>query len=274
MRPIETGLSNRTLDRVILVPKLLEYLEFAKQSVKLVAADFKQQDRNQYDQVTAVTLAGKETKIVADTELEGRLLKLISTTGISVFSEESGLIRQGSDATLLWVLDPLDGSVNYLRGVGPSAISLALCQNNHPIFGVIYSLDNGTMSWGGYGFGSWTGKTRLSVSANSTSSNSILCTGFPARFNFLNDKNLRGYTNLFRNFSKVRMLGSAASSLLMVAQGKADAYYESNIMFWDIAAGMALVEGAGGALDLAFRDLTSPCVLTATNSRLIIPGTK
>ena len=256
------------------MPKLLEYLEFAKQSVKLVAADFKQQDRNQYDQVTAVTLAGKETKIVADTELEGRLLKLISTTGISVFSEESGLIRQGSDATLLWVLDPLDGSVNYLRGVGPSAISLALCQNNHPIFGVIYSLDNGTMSWGGYGFGSWTGETRLSVSANSTSSISILCTGFPARFNFLNVKNLRGYTNLFRNFSKVRMLGSAATSLLMVAQGKADAYYESDIMFWDIAAGMALVEGAGGALDLTFRDLTSPCVLTATNSKLIIPGTK
>ena len=64
------------------------------------------------------------------------------------------------------------------------------------------------------------------------------------------------------------MFGSAASSLLMVAQGKVDAYYEAEIMFWDIAAGMALVEGAGGALNLTFRDLTSPCHLTATNSKL------
>lgn len=250
--------------------KFLEYLEFAKQSVNLVATNFRQQDRNQYDRITSVSLAGKETKIGADTELENQLMELITATGISVFSEESGLFRQGSDTSLLWVLDPLDGTVNYLRGVGPSAISLALCQNDRPIFGVIYSLDNNTMSWGGSEFGSWTGETRLSVSANSTCSNSILCTGFPARFNFLNDKDLRAYTNLFRYFSKVRMLGSAASSLLMVAQGKADAYYEAEIMFWDIAAGMALVEGAGGALDLTFRDLTSPCLLSATNSKLVI----
>ena len=56
----------------------------------------------------------------------------------------------------------------------------------------------------------------------------------------------------------------------MVAQGKVDAYFESEIMFWDIAAGMALVDGAGGKLALVIRDLTSPCQLTATNSKLIV----
>ena len=248
--------------------KLLEYLEFAKQTVKIVATKFQQKDRKQFDQITAVSHAGKETKTVADTELESQLLKLILTTGISVFSEESGIIRQGPDTNLLWVLDPLDGTVNYLRGIGPSAISLALCQNNYPILGVIYSLDNNTMSWGGPKLGSWTGEHKLSVSANSTTSDSVLCTGFPTRFNIANDEALRVYTNLFRYFAKVRMFGSAASSLLMVAQGKVDAYYEAEIMFWDIAAGMALVEGAGGALNLTFRDLTSPCHLTATNSKL------
>ena len=246
----------------------LEYLEFAKQTVKIVATNFQQQDRKQYDQITAVSHAGKETKTVADTELESQLLKLVLTTAISVFSEESGLIRQGTDTNLLWVLDPLDGTVNYLRGIGPSAISLALCQNNYPIFGVIYSLDNNTISWGGPKFGSWTGKHKLSVSANFTTSDSLLCTGFPTRFNLSNDEGLRVYANIFRSFAKVRMLGSAASSLLMVAQGKADAYYEAEIMFWDIAAGMAIVEGAGGALNLTFWDLTSPCHLTATNSKL------
>ena len=248
--------------------KFLEYLEFAKQTMKMVATNFQQQDRKQYDQITAVSHEGKETKTVADTELESQLLKLVLTTGISVFSEESGIIRQGSDTSLLWVLDPLDGTVNYLRRIGPSAISLALCQNNHPIFGVIYSLDNNVMSWGGPKFGSWTGEHKLSVSANSNTTDSLLCTGFPTRFNISNDEGLQVYTNLFRCFAKVRMLGSAASSLLMVAQGKADAYYEAGIMFWDIAAGMALVEGAGGALSLTFRELTSPCHLTATNSKL------
>ena len=69
--------------------KFLEYLEFAKQTVKMVATNFQQQDRKQYDQITAVSHEGKETKTVADTELESQLLKLVLTTGISVFSEES-----------------------------------------------------------------------------------------------------------------------------------------------------------------------------------------
>ena len=236
----------------------------------MVADQFQEQDRKLHDSVTAVDLGGKETKIVADTVLENQLINSLINTGISIFSEESGLIRRGSDAGLLWVLDPLDGTVNYLRRVGPSAISLALCNNTKPIFGIVYSLDTNQMSWGGQQFGSWTGTDKLSVSNSSLASQSILCSGFPARLNINNPDQITAYMNLFQQFAKIRMLGSAASSLLMVAQGKVDAYYESEIMFWDIAAGMALVDGAGGNLALVFRDLTSPCQLTATNSKLTV----
>ncbi len=126
------------------------------------------------------------------------------------------------------------------------------------------------MSWGGQQFGSWTGTDKLSVSNSSLASQSMLCLEFAARLNITNSDQIRVYMNLFQKFAKIRMLGSAATSLLMVAQGKIDAYYESEIMFWDIAAGMALVDGAGGNLALIFRDLTSPCQLTATNSKLIV----
>lgn len=236
----------------------------------MVADQFQEQDRKLHDSVTAVDLGGKETKIVADTVLENQLINSLINTGISIFSEESGLIRLGSNASLLWVLDPLDGTVNYLRRIGPSAISLALCNNTKPIFGIVYSLDTNQLSWGGEQFGSWTGTDKLSVSNSFLASQSILCSGFPARLNIKNDDQFSAYMNLFQKYAKIRMLGSAASSLLMVAQGKVDAYFESEIMFWDIAAGMALVDGAGGKLGLVFRDLTSPCQLTATNSKLII----
>ena len=248
----------------------LQYLEVAKNAVRSVADQFQEQDRKLHDSVTAVDFGGKETKIVADTALENKLINALINTGISIFSEESGLIKQGSDASLLWVLDPLDGTVNYLRRVGPSAISLALCNNTKPFFGIVYSLDTYQMSWGGQQFGSWTGTDKLYVSNSSLASQSILCSGFPARLHINNPNQISAYMKLFQQFAKIRMLGSAASSLLMVAQGKVDAYYESEIMFWDIAAGMALVDGAGGKLALVFRDLTSPCQLTATNSKLII----
>ena len=103
----------------------------------MVADQFQEQDRKLHDSVTAVDLGGKETKIVADTVLENQLINSLINTGISIFSEESGLIRLGSNASLLWVLDPLDGTVNYLRRIGPSAISLALCNNTKPIFGIV-----------------------------------------------------------------------------------------------------------------------------------------
>ena len=78
-------------------------------------------------------------------------------------------------------------------------------------------------------------------------SDAILCTGFPVNTNF-NEENIRKYVNDIINFKKVRLLGSAALSLAYLASGKVDAYYEKDIKIWDVAAGIAIVKGAGGII--------------------------
>ena len=74
---------------------------------------------------------------------------------ISILSEESGFIKKQTESDLCWVIDPMDGSFNYIRGAGPYAVSLALCKNEKPLFGVIYDLKMGRMTWGGKAFGAF-----------------------------------------------------------------------------------------------------------------------
>jgi myo-inositol-1(or 4)-monophosphatase len=230
-----------------------ELLAFARDSVSTIATDFLQGGPGYLGQVTGEELAGKEIKIAADAYLDGKLRRRFLETGLSVLTEESGLIEQPA-GDLCWVVDPLDGSVNYLRGTGPSAISVALVQGTAvPLFGVVFSLDRGTLSWGGAGLGAYSDGSPIRASGARDIAGSIVCGGFPARFQTDDTHALSQYCSMIGRFSKVRMIGSAACSLLMVAEGRADAYFEEEIMLWDVAAGLAIVEGAGGVWRLTPR---------------------
>jgi myo-inositol-1(or 4)-monophosphatase len=245
-----------------------ELLEFAKNAVRSAAAEFQACGHDFLGQVRGTELGGRETKLVADAFLEDSLTNRLSETGLSLLSEESGLIERGTENDLRWVIDPLDGSVNYLRGSGPCAISVALCRNNQPVFGVLYTLNNQTLSWGGEGIGAWSGGDAIRVSTTKSAAEGLICAGIPARFR-TNDQNaLNSYFQLISRFAKVRMLGSAASSLLLVARGAADAYCEQQIMFWDVAAGLAIVQGAGGAFDVRQTGSVDPCTVLATNKQI------
>jgi myo-inositol-1(or 4)-monophosphatase len=225
----------------------IELLDFTKRVVEDAAANFFSRSRHYLSQVSGIELGGREVKLVADAVLEESLLKKLRPTGLSILSEETGLIRQSADGELLWVIDPLDGSVNYLRGIGPSAVSVALYRGNSPVFGVLYRLDNKSLSWGGREVGAWSNGEAIRVSGESRIDRAIICTGIPARFRAKDPVQVDKYFRLIAQFAKVRMIGSAASSLLMVARGAADAYFEDQIMLWDVAAGLAIIEGAGGA---------------------------
>lgn len=228
-----------------------ELLEFAKSAVRSAAADFFSHEHAYLGQVTATELGGKETRLVADAVLDHALRSSFLSTGISLLSEESGLVRHNSGSGLCWVIDPLDGSVNYLRGSGPSAISVALCRNGQPLLGVLYSLNTRMLSWGGQGIGAWSEGLAIRVSATKKMEDGLICAGIPARFKTDDQDTVNAYFRMIARFAKIRMLGSAASSLLLVAQGGADAYFEDQIMLWDVAAGLAIVEGAGGRVRMA-----------------------
>jgi myo-inositol-1(or 4)-monophosphatase len=188
----------------------------------------------------------KEVKAAADRILETEILGRLTPLGLPILSEESGHIP-GSEETGYWfVVDPLDGTFNFVKNLGPCAVSIALWQGQTPIFGVIYSLIDRKLFWGGAGIGAFADGKSIFVSNTIERSRASLCTGFPVRFDMEDDHALRSFCRTVRMYSKIRMLGSAAVSLLQVAKGSADVYSEAAIMLWDVAAGLAIVQGAGG----------------------------
>lgn len=192
----------------------------------------------------------REMKATADQVLEEIILGYLKPTGLPVLSEEAGNLAGTVNAGLRWVVDPLDGTVNFMRGIAPCAVSIALCSGNLPIFGVISEYPSCRLAWGGRSFGSFIEGSPIRVSTILDKSQAILCTGFPSRFDF-SGKSASGFLELVSSYGKVRMLGAASLSLLQVARGSVDAYVEQDIMIWDVAAGLALIEGAGGSVSVS-----------------------
>jgi len=143
----------------------LDLLEFAKRSVQNAATEFLSREPQTTAKITGIELGGKEIKLVADRVLEEILISEISKTEISILSEESGFEAKQGHQNLCWVIDPLDGSFNYARGTGPYAVSLALCNGDKPLFGVIYDLKFARMTWGGKGFGAFSDNQCIRVSS-------------------------------------------------------------------------------------------------------------
>ncbi len=183
---------------------------------------------------------GRETKIMADEILHREITEALTPTGLPIFSEE-GNTSSPHPAQWSWVIDPLDGSANFQRGFSLCASSIALCHGMQPVTGFLYDLHTQSIVQGGAGI---TPAAELKCSTINTLDRAILCTGIPARLEW-SDENTQRFSNMFRSFYKIRMLGSAVQALLHVATGKADVYFEQNIMFWDVAAAWAVAEAAG-----------------------------
>jgi len=251
-----------------LMNQYLDLLDFAKRSIQNSTAEFLSKEPQTTKKITGIELGGKEVKLEADRILEKLLISKISKTGISILSEESGFIKKQTESDLCWVIDPLDGSFNYIRGTGPYAVSLALCKNEKPLFGVIYDLKMGRMTWGGKAFGAFSDGKSIHVSSVKHFSDGVICTGFPARFLMDDTEKVGNLMGLISRFAKVRMIGSAACSLVMVARGEADAYFEDHIMWWDVAAGLAIIEGAGGFFYTTKTEVKWGCTIVAATSEL------
>jgi myo-inositol-1(or 4)-monophosphatase len=246
--------------------KLLDIAkEIAEKAARALANEYKTESKN----IQKYELSGREVKIAADKITDQIIVSELSLTGISILSEESGFIDLGNKDDLLWIVDPLDGSVNFLRNLGPSFVSIALWNGSSPVFGVLCDISNFIVTYGGLKIGSWSNNNSLKISNATDIKKSILCTGLPARFDYEDLKMTNDFNKIIFSYSKVRMLGSAAYSLLKVASGDADAYYESNIMLWDIAAGLALIQGSGGSFNCEINWDDFNCTAYASNNNLL-----
>lgn len=193
----------------------------------------------------------KDVKVAADNLLEEYIIEQLSSQcDFQILSEESGLLEvDGSDNNYRWIIDPLDGSLNFSRGIPMCCISIALWKDMDPLLGVVYDFNRDESFTGLVGKGAWLNGVPIKVSGIMEKTKSVLCTGFPVSTDF-SKKPLLDFVEDIKLFKKIRLLGSAALSLAYVSCGRADFYQENDIKIWDVAAGLALVKSAGGEIEM------------------------
>lgn len=197
--------------------------------------------------LTVLSAKGKDIKLAADRQSERIILDVLRhDSAFPILSEESGAI--GPKVTRdqpRWIVDPLDGSFNYVRGIPGYCVSVALWAEDTPLLGVIYDPARIEMFAAIVGDRAWLNGKPIAVGAARSRRTAVLFTGFPVRSRYTRLDGIR-LGREWLAYKKVRMIGSAALSLAYVACGRGDAYREDGIMLWDVAAGLAILSAAGG----------------------------
>lgn len=186
------------------------------------------------------------------------------------FLMEEGGEEKGKDPHHRWVIDPLDGTTNFLHGIPQFCISVALERDKEPIAGVVYDPLRDEFFYAERGVGAFMNDRRLRVSARAQLSDAVIGTGIPFRSRGDHPYYLRMLEPVMANTAGVRRMGAAALDLAYVAAGRFDGFFELGLSRWDIAAGIVLVREAGGfvsEIDGGNNPLASGSVL-ATNQRL------
>ncbi|MDR1129496.1 MAG: inositol monophosphatase [Prevotellaceae bacterium] len=175
----------------------------------------------------------------------GRLSPLIAGAG---FLTEEGTVRQSRDAQYTWIIDPLDGTTNYIHGLAPYAVSIGLTENGVPVLGVVYIASADQCFYAYKDSGAYLNGEEIKPSSIELIKDSLTITGFPYR---LGDK-IDSYMNLMKHLTSnshgVRRLGSAAADLVYIAAGWAEAFYQTDLNPWDVAAGAFIAKQAGASV--------------------------
>ena len=193
----------------------------------------------------------KDTKLIADLKAENLIKEIIlKKSRYPILAEESGKSVEDLGNTF-WVIDPLDGTANYNRGIPMCCVSIGLVKNMKPLLGVIYDFNNDDIYVGNsYTKISTLNNDEIFVSDYKKKSDGVLVTGLPVGSDF-SDKSLKKIIDDMQSWKKIRMIGSAAMASCYVASGKAEMYKEKGVYLWDILAGAAIVESAGGIADIS-----------------------
>jgi myo-inositol-1(or 4)-monophosphatase len=192
--------------------------------------------------------------------------------GYGLLLEEGGA-TEGSDPHHRWIVDPLDGTTNFLHGIPHFAISIALERDGEIVAGIVYEPTRDEMFWAEKGVGAYLNDRRIRVSARRQLAESLIGTGIPFGGRGDQPTYLATLSRIAAATSGVRRLGAAALDLAYVAAGRYDGFWEFGLFPWDIAAGLLLVREAGGFIsDLSGGQtmMTSGDVLAA-NGHLHLP---
>jgi myo-inositol-1(or 4)-monophosphatase len=183
----------------------------------------------------------------ADLKAEQTLFEMLEKArpGSSFLGEERGMI-QGSDKTHTWIVDPLDGTTNFLHAIPHFAINIALQREGAIVAAVTYNPVSNEMFWAEKGKGCYLNDKRLRVAARTRLDECVMATGIPYLGHGQHGRFLKELHQVGQRVAGVRRFGSAALDLAYVAAGRFDGYWERDLKSWDIAAGLLLVTEAGG----------------------------
>jgi len=188
-----------------------------------------------------VTLSDKKVEEILINELEK------ARPNYSILSEEVGEIKK--DEEFRWIIDPIDGTANFLHGIPHFAISIGLEHKKEIICGIIFDPIKNEIFSAEKGNGSYLNNQRMRVSGRSKLKDCLIVTGGPRRS--LEEKHRKKVLNEYEKFSSkvdipIRKMGSACLDMAYVAAGRFDGFWQRNLSYWDIAAGIVLVKEAGG----------------------------
>ncbi|MDO8321881.1 MAG: inositol monophosphatase family protein [Phenylobacterium sp.] len=183
----------------------------------------------------------------ADLKAEQTIFEMLSKArpGYSFLGEERGLI-EGTDKTHTWIVDPLDGTTNFLHAIPHFAINIALQREGAIVAAVTYNPVTNELFWAEKGKGCFVNDKRLRVAARQHLAESVLATGIPFLGHGQHATFLKELHQISQRVAGVRRFGAAALDLAFVAAGRFDGYWERDLKPWDLAAGLLLVSEAGG----------------------------
>ena len=161
-----------------------------------------------------------------------------------ILAEEGGNIKDGTE--YIWIIDPLDGTVNFAHGLPIFSISIGIQKNGKTIAGVVYDIPQDVLCSAESGGGAFANDEKIKVSENSNIAHSILVTGFPYNIHQNPFNALEKFVSFTRKARGIRRLGSAAIDFCYVARGVFDGFWEVYLNPWDICAGKFILEEAGG----------------------------
>jgi len=213
-----------------------------------------------------VTKADREAERVIKDELRG------ARPSYGWLGEESEP-ENGEDPTRRWIVDPLDGTTNFLHGLPHWAVSIALEHKGEIVAGVVFDAAKDELFYAEKGLGAFMNDTRLRVSGRRSMSDAIFATGVPFGGRPALPATLQDLARLMPVCAGVRRWGSAALDLAYVAAGRFDGYWERGIRAWDLAAGLILVKEAGGFVGpvRAGHDILESGSVIAANAPLFAP---
>ena len=210
------------------------------------AGEFIATERKSFDQNKVEVKSFNQLVSYVDQEAERLLVKKLKE-----ILPEAGFITEeqtiGSEQKpYMWVIDPLDGTTNFIHNLPVYSVSIGLVHQEKSILGVVYEINHQELFYAWQGGGAWLNGNPIKVKTNPHLANSLLATGFPYYDFKIMEKYLETLKVLMKNSQGMRRMGSAAVDLAYTACGRFDGFFEYGLSPWDVAGGVCLIEEAGG----------------------------